>query len=275
MTNGSRLFMDETIDYRSREARRFRDILSEILSDLGTDGLSEGQRQLTPRRAHVLAGGDSVRVLLCQLDAKMEQPGTRRFDFDPVTMMLADRMRYVRDCLIIMRAYVVAAYPKVTMEGETVVRSALVWLGCDDPCETMEVVRQSSPDLTDHAEMIEAWKGTVPQGTTVADAIVEAVNRSKDGYEEFKDDDGLLKRKLIRAADMRLLAAMQAVASSDGHGNISSKSLGRWFARKNNSPCNGSKFFVVKYKNSKNPARIFLIGEKADPPANEEEEEGF
>jgi len=31
----------------------------------------------------------------------------------------------------------------------------------------------------------------------------------------------------------------------------------------------------VKYKNSKNPARIFLIGEKADPPANEEEEEGF
>jgi len=252
MTNGSRLFMDETIDYRSREARRFRDILSEILSDLGTDGLSEGQRQLTPRRAHVLAGGDSVRVLLCQLDAKMEQPGTRRFDFDPVTMMLADRVRYVRDCLIIMRAYVVAGYPKVTMEGETVnvplppfggfedwsnrVRSALVWLGCDDPCETMEVVRQSSPDLTDHAEMIEAWKGTIPQGTTVADAIVEAVKRSKDGYEEFKDDDGLLKRKLIRPADMRLLAAMQAVASSDGHGNISSKSLGRWFARKNNSP---------------------------------------
>jgi hypothetical protein len=43
--------MDETIDYRSKEARRFRDILSEIPSDLGMDGLSEGQRQLARRAA--------------------------------------------------------------------------------------------------------------------------------------------------------------------------------------------------------------------------------
>jgi hypothetical protein len=42
----------EAIDGRSREARRFRDVLSEIVSDLGgPDTLSEGQRQLARRAA--------------------------------------------------------------------------------------------------------------------------------------------------------------------------------------------------------------------------------
>jgi hypothetical protein len=53
VTNGTRLFMDETFDYRTREARRFRDILAEILSDLGNEGISEGQRQLA-RRASLM-----------------------------------------------------------------------------------------------------------------------------------------------------------------------------------------------------------------------------
>jgi hypothetical protein len=51
VTNGRGLFV-EAIDGRSREARRFRDVLSEIVSDLGgPDTLSEGQRQLARRAA--------------------------------------------------------------------------------------------------------------------------------------------------------------------------------------------------------------------------------
>ena len=50
--NGSALFVDETVDGRSKEARRFRDVLAEIVSDLGgADHLSEGQRQLARRCA--------------------------------------------------------------------------------------------------------------------------------------------------------------------------------------------------------------------------------
>lgn len=50
--NGSALFVDETIDGRSKEARRFRDVLAEIISDLGgADHLSEGQRQIARRCA--------------------------------------------------------------------------------------------------------------------------------------------------------------------------------------------------------------------------------
>jgi hypothetical protein len=55
ITNGGSLFSDELIDGRSAMSRRFRDILSAIVSDLGgSDRLSEGQRQLA-RRCALLA----------------------------------------------------------------------------------------------------------------------------------------------------------------------------------------------------------------------------
>lgn len=53
VSNGAALFV-EPIDGRSRDARRFRDVLAEIVSDLGgADRLSEGQRQLARRCAMI------------------------------------------------------------------------------------------------------------------------------------------------------------------------------------------------------------------------------
>jgi len=53
VTNGSELFAtNEPIDGRSMASRRFRDILGQIVADLGgSDRLSEGQRQLARRVA--------------------------------------------------------------------------------------------------------------------------------------------------------------------------------------------------------------------------------
>jgi hypothetical protein len=52
VTNGTQLFVVDTIDGRSKEARRFRDVLGQIMDDLGgTDHLSEGQKQLARRAA--------------------------------------------------------------------------------------------------------------------------------------------------------------------------------------------------------------------------------
>jgi hypothetical protein len=51
VTNGTRLFVVAPGD--GKWHRRFRDILSEILSDMGNDGLSEGQRQLARRAATI------------------------------------------------------------------------------------------------------------------------------------------------------------------------------------------------------------------------------
>lgn len=53
LSNGSALHVD-AVDGRTREARRFRDLLAEIVNDLGgPDGLSEGQRQLARRCAMI------------------------------------------------------------------------------------------------------------------------------------------------------------------------------------------------------------------------------
>lgn len=56
VANGSTLWINEaSVDSRSREVRRFRDILAEIISDLGGQvTLSEGQRQMA-RRCAMLA----------------------------------------------------------------------------------------------------------------------------------------------------------------------------------------------------------------------------
>jgi hypothetical protein len=52
VSNGSQLFIGDAIDGRSKEARRFRDVLAQILDDLGgVERLSEGQKQLARRAA--------------------------------------------------------------------------------------------------------------------------------------------------------------------------------------------------------------------------------
>jgi hypothetical protein len=52
VSNGNTLFVVDTIDGRTKEARRFRDVLAQIMDDLGgADRLSEGQKQLARRAA--------------------------------------------------------------------------------------------------------------------------------------------------------------------------------------------------------------------------------
>ena len=69
IANGSRLHVVE-VDGRSAEARRFRDIFAEIVSDLGgSDALSEAQRQLA-RRATLM----SVQAELMEADSLTGKP---------------------------------------------------------------------------------------------------------------------------------------------------------------------------------------------------------
>jgi len=238
-----------------------------------------------PNTAIFIANGNNLtirkdlveRAVLCELDAEMEQPGTRVFDFDPVVTILSDRPRYVRDVIIILRAYAAAGYPghnEVAPFGgfedwNKKVRCALIWLGCDDPCKTTEVIRKSSPDKIGHAEMIEAWEEHIGinVGMTVAEAVINAVKLSKDLWENADVEDIPKLQRLVRPGNPRLLAAMQTVARSDGHGGVDTVSLGKWFKKKNNQICNGKKFVTVKYENSKNAARIFLFGEKEGAPS--------
>lgn len=63
VTNGKELFVSR-VDGRTAEARRFRDVLAEIVSDLGgAEGLSEGQRQLARRCAMMAVECEKVEAM--------------------------------------------------------------------------------------------------------------------------------------------------------------------------------------------------------------------
>ena len=109
--------------------------------------------------------GDMVRrTLIADLDAGLERPELRAFRNDPVATVLAKRGAYVSACLMIVQAYIVAGWPEklppIASFGDwsDLIRSALVWLGCDDPALSMELARADDPDLGETREMIAVWR---------------------------------------------------------------------------------------------------------------------
>ena len=95
--------------------------------------------------------GDMVRrLLICRLNAEMEQPDSRRFDFDPVEEARASRGQMVADALTVLRAYDAAGRPLPdtyaplgSFDDWGLVRGALLWLGEVDPVDTR---RRSAAD---------------------------------------------------------------------------------------------------------------------------------
>jgi len=123
-------------------------------------------------RACVFANGNNLtvradavrRTLVAKLDPKMERPEERTFDGNPVGKVLADRGVYIAACLTIVSAYLVAGSPErlppLASFGawSNLVRSALVWLGCADPCDSIKDARRDDPELSEFVEFVSLWK---------------------------------------------------------------------------------------------------------------------
>ena len=115
---------------------------------------------------NVRVKGDMTRrVVIAELDACMEKPAEREFKNDPVAAVLAKRGAYIAACMTIIRAYLHAGSPKQSFkpmnsfgEWSGTVRSALVWLGEDDPCLTVQKARDEDPESQKLAAFISAAK---------------------------------------------------------------------------------------------------------------------
>ncbi|MGC8960204.1 MAG: bifunctional DNA primase/polymerase [Chloroflexia bacterium] len=160
-----------------------------------------------------LAGDLVRRCIRCRLDAQVERPELRRFIRDPYRTITADRGRYIAAALTIVRAYIVAGKPDqrprlASFEAwSDLVRSALVWLGCADPVETMEAIREDDPERAELRAVVEAWAEAIGTGepVTVADLIARAESK------------------------MQLNEALMAVAGV--RGGIDARRLGYWLRR--------------------------------------------
>lgn len=126
--------------------------------------------------------GDMVRrTLVCELDAGVERPELLTKNGRPVDDILADRGRYVSAALVIVAAYIRAGSPGklkplASFEGwSNTVRSALVWLDCADPVESMEQAREDDPELAELREVVTLWNDAFGTSTiTLRDAVTEA-----------------------------------------------------------------------------------------------------
>lgn len=190
-------------------------------------------------RATVYATGNNIhlmgdmvrRVILCSLDPNVERPELRKFDHDPLDMVLANRGRYIAAALTICRAYACAGFPDKMPnlasfeDWSRLVRSALVWLGKPDPVETMEAARADDPVITDLRALLTSWYTTVGSEPQTAGKIIERGNETSTWGRTAPE----LYQALLNAAPGR-------------NGEANARALGRYLARHKGRIVDGLRF---------------------------------
>ena len=98
------------------------------------------------------------------------------------------------------------------------VRSPLVWLGLEDPVESMKTAREEDPDLVDIGELFTQWDRFMERGVgyTTARLIQIGTARTEPG------PGGEYARPE--------LADLLARRAGSGGASVSSKALGKWLS---------------------------------------------
>lgn len=200
---------------------------------LGTSDMCETENQacIFATGNNVWVAGDMVRrTLFSCLDANLERPELRSFPFNPVSMVMENRGLYVSACLNIVRAHMLADKPDIlpkiaSFDGwSDTVRSSLVWLGCDDPCKSMETARENDAELNTLKEILTLWSEAFGEdGKTCSDVERELNSASAESF-TFID----LRAALLREVGER--------------GSINTKRLGKWIGGRERKIVDGLSF---------------------------------
>lgn len=185
--------------------------------------------------------GDMVRrVLISDLDAGLERPELRQFASDPVATVLKNRGAFVSAGLVIVRAYLAAEQPGLLPvlqsyeDWSGLVRSALVWLGCDDPVASMEQARADDPELSALREMLALWHEAFgSDGVTLNEVAKVTTKVSPTAMGVAKDDTAHLKHPDFADALLRL---------AGDRGQVSTRRLSGWLRGRANRIVEGKKF---------------------------------
>jgi hypothetical protein len=159
--------------------------------------LGKSKMPACPAHCTVLASGNQLsfaddmtrRVLKCRLDAGVEHPELRKFDFDPMDEVRRDRMKLLIAALTLLRAYIVAGRPAFALEpfgsfaDFDLIRSALVWVGMPDPCANrMELT--STDEARDYAiEAMREWHTLIGETPVTIKRIRELWLNNQTGFE--------------------------------------------------------------------------------------------
>lgn len=161
-----------------------------------------------------ISGDLARRTLMCRLDPRCERPEERKFTGNPAREALENRAAYVSAALTVLRAFIFAA-PRLELSQfgsfdgwSRLVRSALVWAGEADPCESRMVIMAEDPELVALAAVLTAWFGKFGiRAVTVQQVLAEAAHEG----------------------DSDLAASVEAVATV--RGRIDAQRFGLWCRR--------------------------------------------
>lgn len=136
--------------------------------------LGVSQNEALPNSAMFLATGNNIRVagdaarrfVVCRIDARVEQPYLREFNFDPLQWVVAHRTELVIAALTLIRGYIAAGSPRM-VPGNTasfevwdrLVRQAVCWVGFGDPMKTVEKNAATDPHKGLLLSILETWFG--------------------------------------------------------------------------------------------------------------------
>jgi hypothetical protein len=204
-----------------------------------------------PNGNNITIKGDAIRrCVKYRLDPGVERPETLQFDYDPVQDALANRAEIVIAILTILKARHVAkvAPPRVWQSFEDwsgTVRSALIWLGRADPCDTVEDLASDDPELAEMRAIYSEWWAHVGEWmpgiwsgrkdpahrenyfVTVAEVIKTATSKEVAG----RDENGSPKKNEAGEVVMKFVHPQfrEALLAVAGDGPIvNPKKLGHW-----------------------------------------------
>lgn len=174
-----------------------------------------------------LAGDMTRRAIRATLDAGVERPELRAFERDPLAMVATNRGLYVIAGLTILRAFRIAGSPSQTVPLGSFaawsgwVRDALIWLGEDDPCKTMEGMRAADPKLEALTAVLEEWRSIIgTDRVTVREIIERAAGQRSQLYSKPEFVNPEFREALLRVA-------------GEG-GAINGTRLGKWLSQHQN-----------------------------------------
>lgn len=198
----------------------------------------------------VLTGDTHRRILLARLDAQIETPFKREFEFDPLTEVCNNRQALVVAALTIVRAYITAGRPKVATGRiasfelwDDLVRQPLCWLRervmelgrglvdlpiFADPADSIDRAASENPETSKLAALLNAWIatfGTTP--TSPAQAITKATE--------------------VFGAQSVLFDALDEIAGQSSKLNV--RILGRWLERHVGQLCTGLRLVLANKTN--------------------------
>jgi putative DNA primase/helicase len=193
-----------------------------------------------------IVGDVCRRVITANLDPATERPELRQFAFDPIELVMADRGKYIAAALTICRAYFVAGRPDraprlASFEGwSDTVRSALMWLGKDDPVKSMEDTRAEDPERIELSDMLEAWAAVIGAGPETRMKLAAVLTKGLSMSREHAVADLEPTYPDFHAA---LFAMAQRNANRTGKsGPPNARMFGKWLQRFKGRIVNGKRF---------------------------------